>query len=427
MTETDSRYKEIHDLISRTFDRKALAKFDRERPSVRLHECTYEAEEINAALDCLLSTYVTMGAKTLAAEAAWSDYTGVSDSIMVNSGSSANLLAVAALCNPMTPDRLKEGDEVIVPALCWSTTIWPLVQCGLVPVLVDIDPVTLNISLDALRKAISAKTRAVMLVHVYGNPCDLEAILNLCQERKLILIEDACEALAARYKNRHVGGLGRIGTFSTYYSHHITSLEGGFVVTNDPELAEVCRMLRAHGWVRELKRPEKYLEQYPNIDPRFLFVNSGYNIRPTELQAAFIKPQLQKLDGYVAQRRETAGWWNRHLAPELSKIAVIQEEQPDGMSSWFGYPIVLRQDARVTRQQFRAFLKERGIESRPLIGGNFANQPGVKLFKHRIGGSCTVSEHTMHNGLTWGNHQDVCARAREYIADTVKEFIASIR
>lgn len=420
--QTESWQNQIKELIEQNFDRKKVGRSANPR-AVRLHECSYDGEEVVAALECLLSTYVTMGAKTRRAEAAWSRYTGTRESLMVNSGSSANLLALAALCNPMTPNGLKPGDEVIVPALCWSTTIWPVMQCGLVPVIVDIDPVTLNISIPAIKRALSEKTRAIMLVHVYGNPCDMTALLDICEAKRLILIEDACEALGAKYDGKHVGGFGRIGTFSTYYSHHITSLEGGFIVTNDEELAEIARMLRAHGWVRELKKPEKYLSQYPDIDPRFLFVNTGYNLRPTELQAAFIEPQLTKLDAYIDRRRENAAWWSKRFASTLAKVADIQQEQPRGYSSFFGYPIVFRDSARLTARGLRQALKQKDIESRPLIGGNFAEQPAVKLFPHRIPDECVVAHRIMRSGMTWGNHHEVDDAARVFVAETVEEYL----
>ena len=234
--------------------------FDPKNPIVRLHEPTFSAGEINAALECLLSTYVTMGPKVKKFEEVFCSTFGWTDGVMNNSGSSANLLAVAALANPATKDGLKPGDEVIVPALSWSTTVWPVIQCGLVPVIVDIDPATFNIDPNEIEKAIGPKTRAVMIVPVYGNPCAMDAIVDICKRRNLILIEDCCEALGAYYDGKAVGKFGRVGTFSFYFSHHLTTLEGGITVTDDFELAELMRILRAHGWVREVKDRESWLK-----------------------------------------------------------------------------------------------------------------------------------------------------------------------
>ena len=219
-------------------------------PVVRLHEPTFSADEINAALDCLLSTHVTMGQKVKSFETAFSSSGTFGPGVMVNSGSSANLLAIAALTNPEARDGLQPGDEVIVPALSWSTTVWPLVQLGLIPVVVDIDPTTLNVDPNEIEAAITEKTRGIMVVHVYGNPCELDAIQDICNRHSLILIEDCCEALGANYDGKSVGNFGRVGTFSFYFSHHITTLEGGITIAQEQEDAELMRILRAHGWIR---------------------------------------------------------------------------------------------------------------------------------------------------------------------------------
>ena len=198
--------------------------FNDEDPIVRLHEPTFGPDEIMAALECMLTTRITMGPKVKAFEREYSQKFGWQHGVMVNSGSSANLLALAALANQECRDRLSPGDEVIVPALSWSTTVWPVIQMGLVPVVVDIDPKTFNIDPNEIEKAISPKTRAVMIVPVYGNPCEMDAIVDICKRRNLMLIEDCCESMGATYDGKPVGKFGRVATFSFYYSHHITTL-----------------------------------------------------------------------------------------------------------------------------------------------------------------------------------------------------------
>ena len=398
--------------------------FKPEKPAVRLHECTYGADEINAALGTLLSTYVTMGAQTRNFEALCSSHFGFEHGIMVNSGSSANLLAVAALVNPTTANNLQPGDEVIVPALSWSTTVWPLIQCGLVPVIIDIDPETLNLDLNEARKAIGPKTRGIMPVHVYGNPCDMDGLMEIAQKHNLIVIEDCCEALGALYRGKSVGSFGAVGTFSFYYSHHITTLEGGICHTNNFELAETMRILRAHGWVRETHGREKYEAQYPEIDPRFLFVNVGYNLRPTELQAAFGPIQLTKLEKFIAVRAGNAAFWRGAMAP-FEKYFRFQKPTPHGRHSWFGFPMVIQPDAPFSPQEVRAFLKQHSIENRPLIAGNIAQQPALKLFPHRISGDLKESDLVMSNGFTFGNHQAVNEAARGYVLEVVTKFLRS--
>jgi CDP-4-dehydro-6-deoxyglucose reductase, E1 len=398
--------------------------FNPAKPAVRLHECTYGAEEISAALECLLTTYVTMGPKTRFFEGECNKQFGFEHGVMVNSGSSANLLAVAALVNPALKRRLNPGDEVIVPALSWSTTVWPLIQCGLVPVIIDVDPGTLNLDLDEVRKAIGPKTRGVMPVHVYGNPCDMDGLMAIAKEHDLIVIEDCCEALGALYRGKSVGSFGEVGTFSFYYSHHITTLEGGICHTNSFELAELMRVLRAHGWVRETEDREKYEAQYPHIDPRFLFVNVGFNLRPTELQSAFGPIQLKKLEQFIQVRADNAAFWRKAMTP-YEKYFRFQSTTPQGRHSWFGFPMVVQPDAPFTAQELRAWLKQHNIENRPLICGNIADQPAFRLFPHRVSGDLKEAKLIMSNGFTWGNHQAVKAEARQYVLDTVTAFLKS--
>lgn len=396
--------------------------FDATSPVVRLHEPTFGADEIMAAVECLLTTRVTLGDKVKAFEREFASRYGWSHAVMNNSGSSANLLAVAAIANPETKDGLKPGDEVIVPALSWSTTVWPLVQLGLVPVVVDIDPATLNIDPAQIERAVGPKTRGVMIVPVYGNPCEMTAIVDICQRRNLVLIEDCCEALGAYYDGIPVGRFGRVATFSFYYSHHITTLEGGICVTQDFELAEMMQVLRAHGWVRELDKPEPYLNRYPDIDKRFLFINVGYNLRPTELAGAMGSVQLPKLDAFVDARRDGAAWFRRAFA-QFEDFFTFQEETPKGRSSWFGFPLRIRKGAPFTVADLTKALNQASIETRPIICGNIARQPAMKLYPHRVVGDLKHATDVMLNAFSFGNHQDVNQPARDYIAGKVAEFV----
>ncbi|MCG3204430.1 MAG: GDP-4-keto-6-deoxy-D-mannose 3-dehydratase [Elusimicrobia bacterium] len=399
-------------------------KFDKTQPKVKLHEPTYGADEVMAALETLLTTRVTMGEKVLSFEKANCDYFKVPQAVVNNSGSSANLLAMAALSNPVYKNHLKAGDEVIVPALCWSTTLWPVVQMGLNPVIVDIDPKTLNVDPAQIEKAISPKTRAIVPVHVYGNPCDMTAIMDIAKRHNLIVMEDCCEALGAFYDGKSVGTFGEIGTFSFYFSHHITTLEGGVCITKDFETAELMRILRAHGWVREAQDKKAYTSQFPDIDPKFLFVNIGYNIRMTELQGAMGLIQFQKLNGFVKTRTQTAEIWRKQMA-QWSEFFEFQQTTPKGFHSWFGFPMAVKESAPFSVRQFRTFLESRGIETRPLIAGNIAIQPAMKLFPHRVVGTLPHSNFYMKNGFTFGNHQSIDDNARTFVVDTIKEFVSS--
>lgn len=420
---TDKLLADVHAAIRAYCEAHHDFRFQPNDPVVRLHEPTFSADEINAAVDVLLSTRVTMGPKVKGFERAFAEMFGFQTGVMSNSGSSANLLAVAALVNPACPDRLTPGDEVIVPALSWSTTVWPLVQCGLRPVIVDIDPATLNIDPNEVERAISPRTRAVMLVHVYGNPCDMTAILDVCRRHGLQLIEDCCEALGAVYDGNAVGNLGRVGTFSFYFSHHMTTLEGGMCVTSDFEFAEVMRALRAHGWTRELEDRDRYLSRYPEIDPRFLFINVGYNLRATELQGTFGLVQLPKLAGFVEQRRTNSAKW-RKAFDRWSEFFTFQTENPKGRSSCFGFPMTVTDSAPFQVREMMTFLNRAGIETRPIIAGNIAAQPAMQLFDHRVVGELSHATRVMRSGITFGNHQAVDARARQYVVDQVDAFMA---
>ena len=397
--------------------------FKPNNPIVRLHEPTFGADEIAAVLEVMLSTQVTMGPKVKAFERAFADSGGWPHGVMVNSGSSANLLVVAALVNPDLPDRLHPGDEVIVPALSWSTTVWPLVQHGLIPVLVDIDPRTLNIDPGEVERAIGPRTRAVMPVHVYGNPCDMDALTDICRRRNLLLIEDCCEALGASYGGRPVGGFGAVGTFSFYFSHHIATMEGGICVTEDTRLAELMRILRAHGWVRETEHPSTWTDQYPDIPSRFLFVNSGYNLRPMEVSGAMGTLQLPKLAGFVEKRRHNADWFSKRFA-RYGDFFSLQQETKGGKHSWFGLPVRITRKAPFDRAALTGWFEERMIETRPIICGNIARQPAMRLYHHRTVGDLAHADEVMRASFSFGIHQHIDEGARSHVANALDSFVA---
>ena len=385
---------------------------------IKLHEPTFGEEEIQAVVDVMRSTQVTSGEKVRAFEASFGP-----NAVMCNSGSSANLLAISVLCNPLTMGRLLPGDEVIVSALSWSTTVWPLVQHGLIPVIVDIDPDTLNIDVEQVQRAVGLRTRAIMPVHVYGNPCDMGALVNICSDNELYLIEDCCEALGAEYEKQLVGTFGDFATFSFYFSHHITTLEGGLVVTKDRGMAENIRILRGHGWIRDLSVDGPvYYEDYTDIDPKFLFVNMGYNLRCTEVQAAIGLVQLKKMDAFIEARRQAAYLLSIAFGRYLEWLRP-QVEFPGARSSWFGYPIVVRKEAPFSCRELRDWFENKGIETRSIICGNIARQPGMKLFPHRVIGSLSEADMVMENGFSIGCHQDMSESKCCYVGDMITEFM----
>lgn len=380
--------------------------------NVRLHEPTFDEQEVSAAVEVLRSKNVTQGEKVREFEKAFRPYF---HSVACNSGSSANLLAISAL---KAMGKLKDGDEVIVSALSWSTTVFPLIQHNLIPVIVDCEPDTLNIDLKEARAAIGPKTKAIMPVHVYGNPCDMIALYDLCKDYNLVLIEDCCEALGAEYSDVPVGYGADVATFSFYFSHHITTLEGGMVVTPNENTADMLRIQRSHGWLRDSDRAVP-----AGFDRKFCFVELGYNFRMTEVNAAIGLCQLPKLSGFVDKRRAAFSAY----AQALCHIPYFrfQQENKNGKNSCFGFSIIL-DGAPFTVSEFRQYLEVRGIETRPIICGNIAKQPVMAKYEHRVFGSLRNATDVMQNGFSLGCHQDVTPSQVEYVAHAMGDFIRSL-
>jgi CDP-6-deoxy-D-xylo-4-hexulose-3-dehydrase len=296
---------------------------------IPLNKSSMGEEEKNAAKAVIDSDNLTMGKQCRAFEREFADYLGVEHAVMVNSGSSANLIALFAMADALIPSdgalpgRIRPGSEVIVPALTWSTTIWPVLQVGAKPVFVDCDPHSLQMEPDAIEAAITPETSAIVVVHVLGGAVNVTDVEAIARRRNLWLFEDTCEALGAAWNGKRVGSFGHLASFSFYFSHHITTIEGGMVVTNDARLADLLRAMRAHGWVRDMEASKEIAANYPHIDPRFLFLTTGFNVRPTEINAAIGLEQLKKLPAFNDSRRETArrlervsrlGPGRRHLA-----------------------------------------------------------------------------------------------------------------
>ena len=343
----------------------------------------------------------TMGQEVRALEEAYSEYIGSRYCVMVNSGSSANLVAVAAMFY-RKEGQLKRGDEVVVPAVSWSTTYCPLYQYGLHLKFVDTDLDTLNYDLGALSKAITEKTRMVVCVDLLGNSNDYARIEELVSGRDIILFEDACESMGAEFNGRKVGTFGTVGTFSCFFSHHISTMEGGLVVTDDEELYQIMLCLRAHGWTRQLPQDNLVCARKSD-DPfqeSFRFVLPGYNLRPLETSGAVGLEQLRKLDRLIKVRRENAEYFQRLF--EATGYCSIQKEL--GKSSWFGFAIVLSDDCRVSRAETVEKLRGAGIECRPVVAGDFTKNEVVCFFDHEIFGQMANAGKVDSQGFFVGNH-----------------------
>lgn len=385
---------------------------------------SYGVEEVMEALDSLLTTRVTMGSKVREFEKRFAEYIGMRHAIMVNSGSSANLLALSMLTNPLLDGHLQPGDEIITPAVTWPTTVYPIIQTGALPVLVDVDLETFNVTVAQLERALTPRTRALMIVHLLGNPCPIRPIMEFARAHNLFVIEDCCEAHGAEVDGRRVGSFGHLATFSFYFSHHITTIEGGMLLMNDPDLAELARALRVFGWVRDLRNRDPLAREYADIDARYLFVNLGYNFRPTEIQGAFGIHQLARLEGFIEARRANARYWTERLRV-LERYFLLPQEQEGTRHAWLFYPLVVRPDAPFTRAELTAFLESKMVETRPIMAGNISEQPVMRHVPYRSVGSLPNARLIMRNGLLVGMHQSLAARAREAFVTYLEDFVSS--
>ncbi len=359
-------------------------------------------EEISAIQKVIDSDIYTMGENVAAFEREFANYCGSKYCVMVNSGSSANLLMVAALFY-REKNELKRGDEVIVPAVSWSTTYYPLYQYGLKLKFVDIDANTLNYDLNKLEQAVSDKTKMIMAVNLLGNPNDFDAIQQIIKERDIILIEDNCESMGAEYKGKKAGAIGLMGSFSSFFSHHISTMEGGMVVTDDEELYHIMISMRAHGWTRGLPKENKVCGQLSddNFYESFRFVLPGYNLRPMEMSGAIGLKQLEKLPEFVSIRRSNAKLYKELFSN--SSDFIIQDECEK--SSWFGFSFILKEDSDLARKDVINILNENHIDCRPIVAGNFTRNPVIKWMEYEIFGELTNANRVHDYGFFVGNHQ----------------------
>ena len=342
-----------------------------------LIESTYDKEEIITMMKTLTTNRLTMGNNVSQFEDDFAKYVGSKYAVMVNSGSSANLLSMAVATNYFRENRLLPGDKVIVPNICWSTSVWPIIQMNLQPVFVDIDPNTMNMDIEDLRKKITPDVKGIIAVHILGNSTNMDELMNIVNEHNLFLMEDTCESLGSKYRNKLLGTFGDFGTYSFYYSHHITTIEGGMVVCNKESDYELLKCLRAHGWTRYLKNKKELEETYRDVDPRFLFVNVGYNLRPMETQASMGLVQLRKLDLKNSHRVLNHKNMSERIIndPRNKGYFTTPTASKDCYPAWFSLVFILHENISSHYKSFLEYLTENKVENRPIVTGNFARQP----------------------------------------------------
>ena len=369
----------------------------------KLATSTWDDLEINAIKEVIKSDKYSMGQKVQEFENKFSQYFGSKYAVMCSSGSTANLLMVASLFYSKNP-KLKIGDEIIVPAVSWSTTYFPLQQYGLKLKFVDIDLNTLNYNLDDLKSAISTETKAIMVVNLLGNSNDFNKINNMIENRDIVVIEDNCESMGAKFENKFCGTFGLMGTFSTFFSHHMATMEGGMVLTDDEEYYHILLCLRAHGWTRNLPKKNHVIEKSDNwFEESFRFVLPGYNVRPLEMSGAIGIEQLKKLPSFIKQRRNNAKMFI-NLFKDDNRF-LIQKEI--GESSWFGFSLIII-DKSISRKKIIDLLTRNKIDSRPIVTGDFTKNDVMKFFNYEIHKALVNSDYLHYNGFFLGNsHEDL--------------------
>jgi CDP-6-deoxy-D-xylo-4-hexulose-3-dehydrase len=363
---------------------------------------SWDEKEYAAIERVVKSGFFSMGKEVAAFEKLFAEQLGAPYAVMSNSGSSANLLFVAAL-RYHSRFKLAPGDEVIVPAVSWSTTYSPLYQYGLRLKFVDIDLDTLNFDLDQLESAISSKTKAILAVNLLGNPNDFNRIKAIIGDRDIVLLEDNCESLGATFNGQQAGTFGLAGSYSAFFSHHISTMEGGVTVTHDEELFHIMLSLRAHGWTRNLPSPNLVtgIKGDDPFEEAFRFVLPGYNLRPLEMSGAIGIEQMAKLPMIVENRRKNAALFRQVMAD----FQQLRTQRETGESSWFGFSMIVEPECGMSRKDLVACFDRHGIEARPIVAGNFAkNEVVTRYMDYEIHGGLPNAELADSNGLFIGNH-----------------------
>ena len=344
-----------------------------------LIENPFTNDDIKKGIEVLKSKQLTLSYQTKKFEKNFSKKIRSKYSLMVNSGSSANLLALQCLINPYRKKRLKKGDEIIIPTLCWSTSLWPIIQSNLKPVFVDVNLETLNIDENEIKNKITKKTKAILLVHVLGNSCNMDKIMEIKKKYNLILIEDTCESLGSRYKNKYLGTFGEFSSFSFYSSHQISSGEGGMICCKDKTDYNIIKSLRSHGWSRGTSFENKIYRKNSHLDKRFIFFNSGYNLRPTEVSASIGNNQFMRIDKLIKIRNIN----RKKIINKLLNNKVLKNKidfygsNKHVTPSWFGLSVKILQNKKNIKKTLIKKHEKNGIETRPIISGNFAKQPAT--------------------------------------------------
>jgi CDP-6-deoxy-D-xylo-4-hexulose-3-dehydrase len=426
---------QILDLAGRYYrERHAPRPFDPDHDSVRYAGRVFGEAEIRALIDSSLDFYLTASRYTEAFEAGFADYLGLSDALFVNSGSSANLVALTTLTSPKLGDRrLQPGDEVVTVAAGFPSTVAPIVQNRLLPVFVDVRLGDYNVDPDELRAAISPRTKAIMLAHTLGVPFDVDAVLEVVQEHGLWFVEDNCDALGATYRDRLTGTFGHLATSSFYPAHHITTGEGGMVVTDDTALARVAQSIR--DWGRDCYCAggenntcgKRFSQQFGTLpygyDHKYVYSHLGYNLKATDMQAAIGATQLARIDEFVAARKRNHRRLLEALRPYEDRL-ILPTAPVNTDPSWFAFVITVRDDAGFSRADLTSHLEHRRIETRGLFSGNLLRHPAFETIERRVVGDLASTEAIMDRTFFVGVYPGIDDARMDYVIDAFARFMS---
>ena len=393
----------------------------------------YDERELQSAVEAVLDFWLTDGPRVEAFSERLGQYVGLKRILAVNSGSSANLVAMTTLCSRQLDHPLQPGDEVITPAATFPTTVAPIVQNQLIPVFVDCKVGTYNIDVDLLEAALSEKTRAVFVPHILGNPVEMDRVVDFAQAHDLYVIEDACDALGSRYDGVFCGAFGHLSTFSFYPAHHITTGEGGAVGTNDTKLYHIAHSIRDWGrdcWCdhkshRDGECHQRFDWEIPGLDEpydhRYYFTEIGYNLKMTDIQAAIGLPQLDKLAEFTAARKRNFAVLYEGLT-RYAEYLFMPEWSPKADPSWFAFTIAVRDAAPFTRRDLNDYLREHKIETRYLFAGNILHQPGYRNIPHRVATPLPETERVLKSAFFIGVYPGMDDARLAYILQVFEDF-----
>jgi CDP-6-deoxy-D-xylo-4-hexulose-3-dehydrase len=438
MAEAENLREQILDLVLLYYREKFGKKiFDPSRDLVHYAGRVFDGEEIRNLVDASLDFFLTANRYAERFETEFADYLGLSNALLVNSGSSANLVALTALTSPRLGERrLKPGDEVLTVTAAFPTTVAPVVQNQLVPVFVDVNLGDYTAIPDRLAEAVGPKTRAIMMAHTLGVPFDLDTVMHLVKAHDLWLVEDNCDALGSRYRGRLTGTYGHLATFSFYPAHHITMGEGGCVVTEDETLSRIARSLR--DWGRDCfctggennTCGKRFGQQFGTLpwgyDHKYVYSHIGYNLKVTDMQAAIGCAQLGKLEDFIRSRKINFQKMSEILKPYEDRL-ILPRAREYSDPSWFGFVITVREESGFARNDLTRFLEANRIETRNLFSGNLLRHPPFESISHRVVGDLKNTDYIMNHTFFIGVYPGIDDLQLSYMADVFARFMGGER